>query len=477
MKHKVRGKLTGMPLNCRPLFDTHNWESIMETLREAFGNPQAHNKFNTRKASASIRLLCQQAGTQSHDRALALAVYNQLGDRYREGYFSYFNLHYPLNHREERLDVLKEYLDSIKKTLPMGTFSTLDIKESQHKSNNLQINTISSSNEQSTANRLQNQNANSGAPAQKFNSKRYKILDITKAIHQGYYLEKLEAYPTKCLSCQSNGHYTIECYNFKSMNREERQNFVDSNQLCSSCIITTDHKAHNCQLKRYCGVQIGDQRCEGKHHASLHTKINSQIRSSFTLAAMQENPTLEAASASASKANYSGYPISDTKGNNAPIFANIKEDGFTIFTMSESTTSVNKQSTTLKLFRTFVSNNNLCAATYAVGDSAAEISLVKRSLVDALGITGTPFAINVHWTDGSTKLLTGIKVNLPIKGILPNSKEFILEDFYAIEDLNLPSRSLNVEKLKRNNPHLRSIPFDNYNKPNYLTRRQTCIIV
>ncbi|KAG5666156.1 hypothetical protein PVAND_017710, partial [Polypedilum vanderplanki] len=167
MKHKVRGKLTGIAAQLvEPLFETHNWESIMETLREAFGNPQLIINSTREKvleiklpkalthsaiveASASISAYtqaCQQAGTQSHDRALALAVYNQLGDRYREGYFSYFNLHYPLKYREERLDVLKEYLDSIKKTLPMGTFSTLDIKESKHKSNNLQLNTISSSN-------------------------------------------------------------------------------------------------------------------------------------------------------------------------------------------------------------------------------------------------------------------------------------------------------------------------------------------
>ncbi|KAG5685109.1 hypothetical protein PVAND_014307 [Polypedilum vanderplanki] len=276
-------------------------------------------------------------------------------------------------------------------------------------------------------------------------------------------MDKLDTYPNKCVICNRNGHYSAECNSYIRKTKEERKQIAIQKHLCFACLITTEHTAEKCDVKRYCGAVIGTQRCVAKHHISLHTKANSLLGDPRKQpAAKQAKATTGDSSTLASKGNYSGYPIADSKGNNNPIFTQINEEGFALLTISNSTAQVESSPRTIKLFRTYVSNNRIRAAAYAVGDSAAEISLVKRSLVDALGITGPPAVIGIHWTDESSKNLTGIKVNLPIKGILPNNKEYIIKDCYAIDDFNLPPRSLNVEKLKNLHPYLQNIPFESY---------------
>ncbi|KAG5683928.1 hypothetical protein PVAND_013185 [Polypedilum vanderplanki] len=470
MKHIVRDKLTGAAADlAERLFETHEWNQIMDHLRSAFGDPRIVVEAK-RKQVQGIRLprdlthasvievttlisgylqACKQARLNPHDRTLALLIYSQLDIRYREEYFRYFKQHFPTDTREERLDILVDFLDSIRDTLPIGTF-----KETKSHASSYQVTNISSNNNAQKA-----QQRDSSRPSYpRSRSDAYEIRDIKDARYQGYNMEKLKTYPSHCYLCTQNGHYTVECKNYKKKSAEDRQKFVDSKMLCHLCIVATDHNASQCPLRRSCGARVASTRCTGQHHVSLHNRNNSKIGQRRSSRNAYSKPQDDKPST-----NYQGFPVPNNKGASNIIFKNSKPASSLLLTASsQSTSRVESSPRTIKLFRTFVEYEGRRAAVFAVGDSAAEISLVKRSLVNELGITGPPAVISISWTDDSSKNLTGIKVDLPVRGTLHNSKEFIIKGCFAIDDFQLPPRSLNVEQIKRENPYLQSIPFDSY---------------
>ncbi|KAG5683015.1 hypothetical protein PVAND_012325 [Polypedilum vanderplanki] len=474
MKHIIRDKLKGRAADlAERLFETHTFEVIMLQLKRAFGDPKIVLDAQ-RKQVQSIKLpnklthsaivdatsiisgylqACQQAKVVAHDRGLAMAIFNQLDARYCEDYYKFFRDHYPYETREEKLDVLLEFLDSIRDTLPIGSFTPAENKDSQ-KGNSFQLQHVSSNGKAQPSASYSNPRDPSRQNSHKSRTETYIIRDIKSAPHQGYYLDKVNSYPAQCSLCSRNGHYTVECKSFKKKTVAERQQFVDSKSLCNSCIISSDHTASQCQLKKHCGARVSTHRCLASHHIMLHNKGNSQISSNKSKVPGSNGGAQKACTSS----SYQGFPVTNNKSGQNAIFAN----GYVVLTATQTVPITESSPRTIKLFRTFVEFNGRRAAAFAVGDSAAEVTLVKRSLVDALGITGPPAIIGIQWTDESTKNITGIKVDLPIQGILPNSKQYLIKGCFAIDDFNLPARTLNVEQLKRMYPHLQSIPFESY---------------
>ncbi|KAG5677992.1 hypothetical protein PVAND_007704 [Polypedilum vanderplanki] len=486
MKHIIRDKLKGLAARLvDKLFDTHDWDEIMDHLRKAFGNPQivvnsARKQVQElslpkkltqaalTEASTTISAYleaCRQANIQSHDRSLAWKVYNQLGSRHAEEYYSFFKLNYPHEAREERLDVLIEFFDSIRDVLPIGTYSSFQGNKDTNKPKSFQLNSISNNDQSSqghssNANSQQQRGPTRGSPNDKPKPDAYYVKDVKESKHLGYFTDKVKDYPKKCHLCGKNNHYTIECRNYKTKTIDERLKLIQEKQLCSSCVIATDHQARQCQLRKGCGIRSGFKYCNALHHYSLHNKNNAQFPANTNKA--ESSNSNGASSATDTPSNkYQGYSVTGAQGNNKVIFAEPSQEGFMVLTASANS-AMKSSPRTIKLFRTFVSHNGVRATAYTVGDSAAEISLVKRELVDALGITGHPAAVAIQWTDESSKTLTDIKVNLPLRGILPNSKEYILNDCFAVDDFQLPPRSLNVEQLKEHFPYLKSVPFDSY---------------
>ncbi|KAG5673944.1 hypothetical protein PVAND_003943 [Polypedilum vanderplanki] len=297
MKYLIRDKLSGIAAALvENLYETHEWDEIMNVLKDAFGNPNlvvdARRK-QVQKIKLPIKLThaavieaktivngytqaCRQANVQAHDRSLALLIYNQLDQRYCEGYYAFFKQQHPYETREERLDVIMEYLDSIKDTLPPGTYTFSELKDSPKtpKPCTNVIATITSDPPKPGTSSQSNPRSTNTKPR----SEVYEIRNINEAKHQGYDLEKLKTYPARCLSCGRDGHYTVECTGYKRKSIKERQRFVDSKHLCRACIISADHQANQCPLKRYCGAFIQNNRCTAKHHLSLHTQSNSKAK-------------------------------------------------------------------------------------------------------------------------------------------------------------------------------------------------------
>ncbi|KAG5684073.1 hypothetical protein PVAND_013322 [Polypedilum vanderplanki] len=478
LKFLIRDKLTGRAARLVDrLFETHSCAEIMGRLRQAFGNPQivleeARNEVRelrlpqklTQAAIIDATTIissyieaCRQARIQAHDRSLALLICNQLDSRYSEGYFAFFRAKYPGETLEEKLDVLLEYLESIREILPPGTYSPENKKNMKLKEGSFQLNTVSSSPTQQSNNTKRSQNQANKRPI----AESYEVRDIKEAQHMGYYLDKVKDYAENCLNCGKKGHYTVQCRAYKSKALDDRLKFVDSKKLCRCCIIATDHQASQCNLKKQCGMRVSGRRCIAKHHCSLHNKSNANFGAAKSTSSSRGQDAHEYSSSRTDQ--YQGYPVPSASGGQNVMCIALPNDNHQCLTLSNNSTSKLKSSAqTIKLFRTIVEYKGRSATAFTVGDSAAEISIVKRSLVDALGITGPPAMIGIRWTDDSTKNLTGIKVTIPIRGVLPDSKQFLVQDCFAIDDFNLPPRSLNVEQLKRSFPHLQAVPFDSY---------------
>jgi hypothetical protein len=111
---------------------------------------------------------------------------------------------------------------------------------------------------------------------------------------------------------------------------------------------------------------------------------------------------------------------------------------------------------TVKMFRNKFFGPYGFVTAYSVGDSAAEVTLVRNDLRVVLGIEGTPEVLN------SVKKCFAIKFDLELQGVLDYSEKLTLKNCYVIEDLELPERTMDMEKIKVLFPYLRGVSFESY---------------
>jgi hypothetical protein len=117
---------------------------------------------------------------------------------------------------------------------------------------------------------------------------------------------------------------------------------------------------------------------------------------------------------------------------------------------------------TVKMFNTFFHGTSGKVKGFAIGDSAAEITLVKKELTDSLGIYGERCSLDLLWTDSALKRTEAFKLSLKISSTVAGDDVYELDECYAVTDLILPARSLNVERLKNQFSYLKDVPFSSY---------------
>ena len=98
---------------------------------------------------------------------------------------------------------------------------------------------------------------------------------------------------------------------------------------------------------------------------------------------------------------------------------------------------------------------------YAVGDSAAEVTLIDEELADLLGATGPVINLETTWTDGTKREEKSKIVSITIRSRHTN-KYITLEKCYTTRNLELPPRSLDMDELKKKYPYLKNVEFDSY---------------
>lgn len=514
MKLHIRQALSGQALTrVDSLIDLMTAEQVMQFLKESYGNSsivveQAKQKLLNVKLSkplthsscvevttqiANYMAACTYAGLLIADSSLSYRIHNQLEPFHQQMYYEYYFKKFPTaTTRVERLDIQFEFLNNISKTLPLGTFKNDENKANKSKLNYQVMSTAFNENSASSSYNKFTSNTNDAF--------KFEIRDKETAKYLGYDMVKLKEIPKRCEICGRSNHYTIECRSYRDMKMDTRFNTARNKGLCLNCMVTTSHTARDCEIKPGCGYKLDKTaRCTAKHHITLHRgsgsnnfKANSsnlykkqQRRAKTNRNAARANEKLKnfndtlAASASSSKTAQvlqhqlpvnetpqrtvqQGYPAQPPATVSSVSSLNSHRP-YQMCTISTQLYNVNYSShRTVKLFKTYFYGSKGKAIGFSVGDSASEITLVKRQLIDDLGITGELCPLNLQWTDSIVKNSVAMKVKLRISGILPNSEILELDECYAIEDLELAARSLNVDDLKKKFPYLRNIPFDSY---------------
>lgn len=507
MKSQLRMALAGQALTrVEGLFATHTVDQIMFYLREAYGNsnlmvetsrakllsvklakPLTHAScVETTTYITSYIAACTYAGIAFNDTALSSKIHSQLESHHQEAYYKFYFEKFPqATTRMESLDVQFEFLNSISKTLPLGNFSKNDVNKGQReKSNQYQLMYASSPTTSPSNYPMKNK---SSFPNDSY---KYEIRDKNTAKYLGYDMDKVNAMIRKCEFCRRNNHHSVECTNYRSANLEAKHNMARSKNLCTNCLISTDHRSGDCDMKPGCGYKIDNNaRCSAKHHISLHqrnnnrsrnyggyyrkqnrrrhsnenaTRADERVRQHQTQQA--EPPAQVMVQQGHSHSVAQGYPVQvpvAASAANQPRPYTI-DRSFNSNAISQLYSVGEGSQRTIKMFRTLFYGNQVRAMGYAIGDSAAEVTLVKKELIEDLGISGDPCVIKIQWTDGTIKSIEAIRVKLKISGNVKKAEIVELEECYAISDFNLPPRSLDVEKLKSQFPHLKPVPFDSY---------------
>lgn len=513
MKHQIRHALHGQALyRVEALMDYMSTRQIMELLKESYGNSNiimesARQKLLNAKLSkplthascieittyiANYMSSCTYAGLLATDTNISTKIHNQLDPFHQQMYYEYFFRKFPnATTRMERLDTQFEFLNQLAKTLPIGSFK-VDESKSKNKGNNYQV-LSASINTTSSYKSYPNKN-----PTCSNDNYKYELRDKETARYLGYDMDKVKDIPKHCLICGKSNHFSVECRTYREMRMDAKFNVAKVKKLCINCLLTADHTAKDCTIKSGCGFKLDkNARCSAKHHVTLHRGTGSfkpfnnafnkpKRRSHTNVNADRANDRIESAQQNQISNNNSSMankntPIAHSSGSSTVVsgqqhvvYGYPVEHPTQVPTTESSkpyqilmTKASDKEATTgvqntVKLFKTIFHGNGNKAIGFAIGDSAAEITLIQKQLTDDLGITGEHCLLDLQWTDSTVKRTDAYKVRIRIAGVSKGCKILELDDCYAVSDLNLPPRSLNVESLKKQFPYLENIPFASY---------------
>lgn len=344
----------------------------------------------------------------------------------------------------------------------------------------------------------------------------FEIKDI-KVSPLGYDLNELAKISKFCDCCFTKGHFTVQCRNYRNMSAFERLRFVNERNLCRNCVITSSHRSYDCKLKDVCCHKEYNNKCNVKHHITLHKAFNNSQPNTYafknrgsgngnggpragkswrrfprnnTKFNQQKAQTIVDKGHQDSEKNDSAEDKSDSVANidldpekliiQAPtinempqkqISSFVKQTGHSVAAETASrfrstavcnTNAYPELQRTIKVFKNKFFGKNGYVEGYSVGDSAAEVTLMCDDLRQLLGIEGEKCELTLQWTDGTLKTKNATRINLNIQGVTANSKVLTLENCYAIPDFILPKRSLDMDKLRAQYPYLRKIDFNSY---------------
>ena len=340
----------------------------------------------------------------------------------------------------------------------------------------------------------------------------YEIRGNDIAIYQGYDMNAVNEIPKHCEICSKN-HYTVQCRNYRTMDNAAKLRLVAEKGLCKNCMLATTHRAINCAVKTGCGYKMGKSRCSQKHHISLHNALANVVgrfsqrgskgnsnrfgrRNNTNANTNKARDIVKDSQGQQNESNNSSQlqsqqptapPAEPSQAPSINQLPNRQNGGNASTSTGRFTGSVSSSKVpvnynvlpydkgnqmqnvmmcgvqrTVKVFKNKFLGNHGYVVGYSVGDSAAEVTLVREDLRQALKIEGEPCTLELQWTDNSRKVVNAIKIDLKLQGVMKNAEKLTLRNCYAVEDLNLPERSLDMKSLKRQFPYLRNVKFESY---------------
>lgn len=419
---------------------------------------------------------CSYAGeSYANTNHLAKHIFEQLGIHHREMYRQHHLENNPENpNKLMNLEVMFTFLEKLKKILGDRKFDDKDKKAKSAQ--------VMSGSASVVANAYSNSTTENN----------YVIMDLQSAKFMGYDMNLVNKIPKHCECCRKNDHYTVECKRYQSMDGSKRLTFANEKRLCRNCMISTDHRAVICEVKPSCGLKVNGVRCTQKHHVSLHKVLTGKSNfkdQRYRRGHSQQNSSraqqiYNASSASAAATSQTsnstepsavinsaptiqqiGHRAGSTPRTNQVIAAVTQAQSINVVPYESRQTlnvSTNDYQRTVKVFKNKFLGNEGYVVGYSIGDSAAEVTLMRDDLRKALKLEGEPCTLELQWTDSTKKTVNAIRVDLEVKGVHKRAKKLILRNCFAVEDFDLPPRSLNIHELKKKFPYLHPVKFESY---------------
>lgn len=266
------------------------------------------------------------------------------------------------------------------------------------------------------------------------NSSQPSLTDLNKWLQTHAKTLRLLATPTKkeqktrvhvhnnstkisCNVCK-NEHQTYKCNVLKNLNIDQRVQRVQQLGLCFSCL-NKGHGSRFCRYKRECKTNG----CKATHNRLLHKETDKKQKE-------ERNPDSEKSSS-----NHHGSSKSTVYYQILPV--------------------------TLR-------NGNRILETFAFLDPGSSLSLLDESAAKQLGLCGRSDPLELTWTQNVTKETPSRRVQLWISG--HGEKSYSLKDVRTIDDIALPTQTLDIKRMKKEFKYLADVPVQGYTnaKPSIL---------
>jgi hypothetical protein len=249
----------------------------------------------------------------------------------------------------------------------------------------------------------------------------------------------------KCALCQSMSHPIDKCKEFETLNVDSRWSKVKELKLCFGCLGRASHRLSECRTARTCNLNG----CNRSHHRMLHQNyVNSQSQRNMPNS-NQTNYNYRQPEAQSNQRRDARAQQSSSQSQ-----SNVTGANFNV---------VSKSGSSFMILPVIIYANNKSVLTYAFLDYGSEFTLMEASLAREMNLSGTPepFAMicakeNIVHEDSS------IRTSVRISGVSSNKSIYSLHNVRTVENLGLPSGTLNADEIKETYPQLKGLSLPTY---------------
>lgn len=214
----------------------------------------------------------------------------------------------------------------------------------------------------------------------------------------------------RCFLCSGN-HSIVHCRVFLDMSVDKRIEVVQLHKLCFVCL-NKGHWIRTCRAKR-CGVD----NCKRNHHTLLHRHLPTNSNSNVSDPVPQQN--LSAACR-------------------------------------------NSRSVLLQVIPVTLHGPSGSIVSYAMLDGGSTCSLLDKQLANQLGLVGKVQELDLSGIR-ERSLLSSERVNLSVSPSDNISERYSIRGAWVVDDLNLPTVNVDINKEKLKWHHLKDITFPTVN--------------
>lgn len=294
-----------------------------------------------------------------------------------------------------------------------------------------------------------------------------------------------------CIVCSAS-HRLAQCPEFAKLAVDDRWAKVIENKLCFRCL-KADHMLPNCSDKDKCQVDG----CWFWHNALLHGGSKNRQRSprkttshgstdgtrqksrdrGQTPQRSDRQPVPSSANVITNDASRSAEQRSTTTAHQANASTSAPQTtANTQLIASTLPSSTNAPSPTRimtchkapdqaqLLFRIVpitLYGRNGNTSTYALLDEGSALTLMDASLATELGLDGPSNELSVQWIGRGSTIVRSTKVALQISGARDDDVRYPIHA-HTVDDLNLPTQTVDSVALRKSYAYIRDIPFPEY---------------